>query len=470
MPSKPRKPRDKQPPRQYPDWRNSREEAQVYEIYYHYRNFVEPGPADWRVNGIQFFVRRGFLQVRVEYAQQVQDLVAAMPPPGQRELLPALDDRFPLDPNPPVNGQVSHGVEWVALPPRVSVFYALQRIAIDLPRIPRRAMGPAYMLDLTGGGTSTKCQGDEPTPVAPGTPPDPPVSCHPRAGAGIRVVVLDSGLDQAALALPWMNGVTGEPDPGVVPGQDLGQYAGHGTFMAGVIRCVAPAAEVIVRAAFPRPGGSCSTTPLGCSFADEIVDALEETLEEDHPDVINLAAGTFVLPGENTLVALEGFYDNLFRFTKGTVIIAAAGNDTRRQRFYPAAEKWTVAAGALSANHRQRASFSNFGTWVDVFTPGEHLVNAFPSGTLNYLEPPRQGNNAAFTGLARWSGTSFSTGVLSGLVAARMSRTGESGVEAARGVVAEAHRTALPGVGAVALPWLGDEAECGCGCRKKSGC
>jgi hypothetical protein len=468
VPSKRRKPHDED---QYPDRRRTREEAQAYEIYYNYRNFVEPGPADWRTNGIQFFTRRGFLQVRVEYAQQVQELVRAMAPPDRSDLLPALDANFPLDPNPPVNRSVSHGVEWVELPPQVSVFHALQRIAIDLPRIPRRAVGLPYMLDLTGG-TSTKCQADEPTPVLPGTPPDPPVSCHPRAGAGVRVVVLDSGLDQTAPAQPWMDGVTGDPDPGVVPGQDLGQYAGHGTFMAGVIRCVAPAAEVIVRAAFPRPGGSCSTMPLGCSFADEIVDALEETLNEDHPDVINLAAGTFLLPGEDTMIALEGFYNDLFRFTKGTVIIAAAGNDARRQRFYPAAEKWTVAAGALSANLRQRASFSNFGTWVDVFTAGEHLVNAFPSGKLNYLEPPRQGNNATFTGLARWSGTSFSTGVLSGLVAARMSRTGESGAEAAREVVAGAHRTARPGVGAVALPWLGDEAECGCGCggREKSGC
>jgi subtilase family protein len=470
VPSQRRKYRAEQPSGQYPDWRRSREEAQVYEIYYHYRNFVEPGPADWRANGIQFFVRRGVIQVRAEYAQQVQDLVAAMRAPGERELLPAHDDRFASDPNPPVNGHVSHGVEWVELPPRVSVFHALQQIAIELPRIPRWAFGLAYLLDLTNGDTSTKCQGDEPTPVAPGTLPDPPVSCDPRAGAGVRVVVLDSGLDPAALSLPWMNGVTGDPDPGVVPGQDLGQYAGHGTFIAGLIRCVAPAAEVIVRAAFPRPGGSGSTKPLGCSFADEVVDALAQTLAEDRPDVINLAAGTFVLPGENTLIALEGFYEEVFRFVKGTVIIAAAGNDARRERFYPAAAKWTVAAGALSANHRQRAPFSNFGTWVDVFTAGEHLVNAFPSGTLNYLEPPRQGNNATFTGLARWSGTSFSTGVLSGLVAARMSGTGESGVEAARAVVAGAHRTAQPGVGAVALPWLGGEAGCGCGCRKTSGC
>jgi subtilisin family serine protease len=463
VPSKQRKPPEEEPSSQYPDRRRTREEAQAYEIYSNYRNFVEPGPADWQVNGIQFFVRRGFLQVRVEYAEQVQNLVAALPAPRRGELLRPLDDKFPSDPNPPVNGQVSHGVEWVALPPRVSVFHALERIAIDLPRVPRRAVGLAYMLDLAPG-TSTKCQADEPTPVARDTPPDPPESCHRRAGAGVRVVVLDSGLDPAALTLPWMEGVTGDPDPGMVPGQALGQYAGHGTFMAGVIRCVAPAAEVIVRAAFPRPNGSCSTMPLGCSFADEIVDALEETLIKDQPDVINLAAGTFVLPGEDTMIALEGFYDDLFRFTKGTVIIAAAGNDARRERFYPAAEKWTVAAGALSANLRQRASFSNFGTWVDVFMPGEHLVNAFPSGTLDYLEPPRQGNSGTFTGLARWSGTSFSTGVLSGLVAARMSRTGESGVEAARGVVAQGQRTALPGVGAVALPWLGDESECGCGC------
>jgi subtilisin family serine protease len=211
---------------------------------------------------------------------------------------------------------------------------------------------------------------------------------------------------------------------------------------------------VIVRAAFPPPGTTYANYPVGVASELQIVDTIEQALIIDKPDIISLSAGSY-LPDSWMLSFLRRYYERRLHLYKGAVVVAAAGNDNDRAPFYPAAYDWTVSAGALAANLRGRAHFSNHGCWVDAYAPGEYLINAFPSGTLDYAEPPRLGNKGVFSGMARWSGTSFAVPVLAGIIAARMSRHGENGADAARNVLTRARKSALPGVGAAALPDYG---------------
>jgi len=58
---------------------------------------------------------------------------------------------------------------------------------------------------------------------------------------------------------------------------------------------------------------------------------------------------------------------------KWIVVIAAAGNYGSDDLFYPAAYEQVISVGSFDTSFR-RSSFSNYGSWVDIYAPGEELV------------------------------------------------------------------------------------------------
>jgi hypothetical protein len=264
--------------------------------------------------------------------------------------------------------------------------------------------------------------------------PWPPQNPDRAAGGNVQVSVVDTGLwtdaIKSAVTKDWMDDVSPASNDDIehINPAAIHPYGGHGTFVAGVVGCLAPAATIEVEGVLVNGGAV---------YESEICKQLDQAInDDDHPQLISISAGThtrsdFTLLTFEMLAATYGLGLGA-REGKKLLIVAAAGNDSSDQPFYPAAFDWVVGVGSVDPDGK-KSDFSNFNSHdpsippsVKVWARGRDLVNAFPDGTYTCHEPPNVGDVRNFKGLAQWSGTSFSTPVVTGLIAAHMSATGNT--------------------------------------------
>ena len=301
---------------------------------------------------------------------------------------------------------------------------------------------PDHYVHVSPVGNGSPCPATEPEETGLHAPWPGRQARDTEDKQDVSVVVVDTGWRPAAAVpngpTPWLAGVNGD-DENPNKRAELWTYAGHGTFIAGVVRCFAPHTTVFVEGfAINGRGG-------GAILESDMVAQLDDALTHN-PQVINLSAGCRTRDDHPSVAFQE--WHKAHEDWDG-VLVAAAGNDSSPAPFWPAAFPWAVGVGSLDRNGRV-SSFSNHCKSADVYALGRNVVNAFPDGPYKCHETPHKGDLRNFgTGMARWSGTSFAAPVVAGMIAAEIRSAGVDAKTAWKNVRARTVRLSDPAIGAI---------------------
>jgi thermitase len=254
--------------------------------------------------------------------------------------------------------------------------------------------------------------------------PEVPLEVKEMGDAFYRVVGAN------ALKLMGADGVTADWGKGVTvalldtslnpTSSSLGSEEGHGTAMAslisggGAVRGAAPGSMIQEYPVLDSIGKGDSFT-----LAKAIYDSVDRGAK-----VINMSLGS---EGDSSVVRDAVAY----ALSKQVALVAAAGNEAVNRVAYPAAYDGVVAVGSVDGDpvNTQHLYFSNRGAAVDVAAPGFAVVANWPGGKNVEV-----------------SGTSASTALVSGAIAALLSKErGLTGKQAAELIVRYANDTGMAG-------------------------
>ena len=209
-------------------------------------------------------------------------------------------------------------------------------------------------------------------------------------GEGVTIAILDTGVD---FNHPDLAGkVVGGRNFTTSDASDYMDVHGHGTHCAGV-----------AAATYMNGIGGAGTAPMANILAVKVLGNAGSGSTEWIANGIKWAAdnGARVISMSLGLQSVSLLLEDAaqYAWSKGAVLVGAAGNQNSSNIFYPAASSYVIAVGATDANNN-KASFSNFGSWVDVAAPGTAILSTVPGG-----------------GYSAWQGTSMAAPFVAGQAA-----------------------------------------------------
>ncbi|RFA30147.1 hypothetical protein CAI21_08130 [Alkalilimnicola ehrlichii] len=195
----------------------------------------------------------------------------------------------------------------------------------------------------------------------------------------------------------------------------------HGTHVAGTVAAASDNGEGVAGVAW-RAGllpirvcgeQGCSSYDLmqGVRYAAGLSND-SGTVPPQPADIINISLG-----GSGFSGAEQALYDKVR--SQGIFVVASAGNGNTSAPTYPAAYSSVLSVGAVDAR-KQRAPYSNYGTYVDLVAPGGNMRrddtgSGEPDGVLSTVAVQHNGERTAGYGFAQ--GTSMAAPHVAGVIA-----------------------------------------------------
>lgn len=151
---------------------------------------------------------------------------------------------------------------------------------------------------------------------------------------------------------------------------------GHGSHVAGII-----AAGSDNTYGMTGINAKASIIPIkvldenGAGYTSDLVSGINHAVKKG-AKVINLSLG-----GDTSSKAVESALS--YAKSKNVLIVAASGNAGKKALSYPARSKYVLSVGATGRTDK-RASFSNYGTGLDLVAPGVSIPSYLADGELAF--------------------------------------------------------------------------------------
>jgi len=210
---------------------------------------------------------------------------------------------------------------------------------------------------------------------------------------GVKIAICDTGIDQNHEDLAAK--IVGNKN--FTQSRTVDDNYGHGTHVAGIAAAITNNGKGVAGVGFDSSLMNVKVLgDTGSGYYSWVANGINWAANNG-AKVINLSLG-----GSSASDTLESAVN--YAWGKGCVLVAAVGNDNTSAPLYPAYYENCIAVAATDQNDA-KASFSNYGAWVDIAAPGVDIFSTLPNhrnriGILNY---------------GSLSGTSMSTPHVAGL-------------------------------------------------------